>query len=158
MAIINNPSACGIPAPINEIIDTGCLPFISLGISADLEVMDRLEEREEHIGDEMHRVEQLFTRDVELERVGQPVAIDDITTPVEGLAEAMPDCGICLSKVTPPAALIKPCKHAYCKECLETWTYACQINSHPYLPNSTLRKAEVQAGELRTGLQLPPTN
>ena len=71
-------------APINEIIDTGSLPFIPPELPADLEVMDRLKGCGEHIGDEMHRVEQLFTRDVDLEWVGQPVAIDDITTPVEG--------------------------------------------------------------------------
>jgi hypothetical protein len=79
-------------------------------------------------------VQEAFSEAAQLEWVGQPITITitNVTTPIENSEGA--ECIICRYELTPPGVATVPCKHNYCRKCLEHWIHAAEKASHtcPY--------------------------
>lgn len=83
---------------------------------------------------------------VELEWAGPKTPLEQVSTPITGSSTEL--CSFCRG-IKAPELLITPCKHAYCKECLEAWIYATQRNSHtcPYCDTEIFPKPDYRAKE-----------
>ena len=85
-------------------------------------------ELHELVRNELPQVQEAFDENVQLERVGQPIPVGSVSTPIadpEGVR-----CIVCYWQLTPPGVLTNPCQHAFCRDCLETWIHACEKASY----------------------------
>ena len=93
----------------------------------DFDLVHMLIELRAYIDQELERINDLWEANVQLEWVGEPIPVEDISTLIEDDDEAT--CIVCRYSLTPPG-VITACGHIYCKECLQSWSQACEPASH----------------------------
>lgn len=71
-----------------------------------------------------------FWANVKKEWVGEPIPVEDVSTPIPTDEPSEDACVVCQNCVTPPGVRTFPCSHTYCAECLESWIHACEPMSH----------------------------
>ncbi|KAF1848048.1 uncharacterized protein K460DRAFT_426990 [Cucurbitaria berberidis CBS 394.84] len=110
-------------------------------------VVQELKDLEIRFGQMLEKVNDDFNANVRLEWIGEPIPVEDVSTPIEDPKGI--DCIVCRWELTPPGVLTKPCQHAFCRGCLETWIHACEKASHncPYCRTELFPKPTYRLNE-----------
>jgi hypothetical protein len=90
---------------------------IKLDVLLGFEILKQLEALLDHYEEQEDEVNEAFDEATQLEWVGPLVPVDNVSTPIEN-PEGV-ECIVCRYQLTAPGASTIPCKHTYCRECLE---------------------------------------
>ena len=137
---------------------------IQLGLSSDYNVLQQGYNCRNDIFDRIVALRNRALSDGVIDRIEGPIIVDSAFTAAPGNSEV--ECAICLTGETGSMALTVLCKHAFCKECLETWTDAPQNTSYrclacrthlslqvEYIQRTTLRDEDFDLGRELAVLQ-----
>jgi hypothetical protein len=99
------------------------------GIPEEWNVAEEIATAEMLAENERDNIMDAFDDKVEFKWASNKIPITGFANPV---CEDAPDlvCIICTERAPPSGVVTKKCGHAYCRECLEKWAYACQPTSH----------------------------
>jgi hypothetical protein len=103
-----------------------------LGAPLEFSVFQELQMLCLHYEQRINEIFEAFNEATQLEWTGPLIPIENVTTPIENPEGVQ--CIICRYQLTLPGVFTGPCKHSYCRACLEHWIHAAEKASHtcPY--------------------------